>query len=128
MLIFVVIDDDEHIASGIRDILELDYEDCQVFVAYDGEAGYELIVQHQPDLIICNLMMPYLDGYGVLERLHQSDELAEIPFILFSAAGERTARQKSRFGENFDFITTPFDAEDLLLMVKNLLSKMEHNE
>lgn len=127
---FVVIDDDEHLAIGISDILELDYEGCRVFKAYDGVAGYELIVQHKPDLIICNYMMPKLDGRGVLKRLHENEELKAIPFILESAARKSGVYWLAEFGLDVDkhFLLRPFDAEEMLVMVQTLLDERDTSE
>jgi DNA-binding response OmpR family regulator len=126
MLTFVVIDDDVHLTSGVRDILELDFEGCRVFMAHDGIAGLELIEQHSPDFIMCNYMMPKMYGDKVLQHLQEHDKTKNIPFLMNSASPQSAIGiLRHVYGDDArkHFISNPFDAEDLLNQIKALLTE-----
>ncbi|HZW65354.1 MAG TPA: response regulator, partial [Hanamia sp.] len=84
----LLIEDNEDIRDNTAEILQLgNYE---VLVAENGKTGMEKAIQHRPDLIICDIMMPFLDGYGVLHAIHRNEELKNIPFIFLTAKTERS--------------------------------------
>src|SRR6188474_131682 len=85
MQTILVIEDDRAIRGAVVDILEL--EGYRVLSAQDGVAGVALALQERPSLIVCDIMMPYLDGYGVLSQLRKHAETAIIPFIFLTARG-----------------------------------------
>ncbi len=108
----LVIEDEAHIRQNIQEILEL--SGYRVLVAADGQAGIELAHREQPDLIVCDILMPGLDGFQVLMALRQSDATATIPFIFLTAMAERHDwRQGMSLGAD-DYITKPFTPEELL--------------
>jgi CRP-like cAMP-binding protein/FixJ family two-component response regulator len=116
-----VIEDSIEVCENIASILKLGRYD--VFTANSGKLGIELIHQHQPDLILCDIMMPDLDGYGVLHLLSKDPDTANIPFIYLTA---KTEQKDFRTGMNLgadDYITKPFDGLELLKVVELRLKK-----
>src|SRR5690554_4269581 len=108
----VLIEDNHEMRENIEEMLEL--ADYQVLSAANGKIGVELVKKELPDLIICDIMMPELDGYGVLYYLSKIPETRAIPFIFLSA---KTERQDLRKGMNLgadDYVTKPFEEIELL--------------
>jgi two-component system, sensor histidine kinase and response regulator len=107
-----------------KDIIEmLGYEGYQVFGADNGITGVESARQHSPDLIICDIMMPGMDGYGVLDTLRKEPATSTIPFIFLTARTERVdVRQGMELGAD-DYLTKPFTAIELLKSVQVRLEK-----
>jgi len=107
-----------------RDIVEmLGYEGFDVKGAENGAVGVEMAHTYQPDLIICDIMMPVLDGFGVLEALRNNPATATIPFIFLTA---RTDRPDMRAGMELgadDYVTKPFTAQELIKTVQTRLEK-----
>jgi two-component system sensor histidine kinase/response regulator len=119
----LVIEDEDDIRDIIIQLLEA--HDFQVIDAEDGETGVKLAIQHHPDLIICDMMMPGLDGYGVLRELHNHPSTHTIPFIVLTAkAGKEDMRLAMELGAD-DYLTKPFTASELLGAVKIRLEKKE---
>lgn len=117
----LIIEDNQDIRENIQEILELDgYE---VITAADGKEGVKQAVDKHPDLILCDIMMPELDGYGVLHILSKKEETLGIPFIFLTAKAERTdVRRGMSLGAD-DYIIKPFDDTDLLNAIENRLRK-----
>src|SRR6185436_17824167 len=117
----VVIEDSIEVSESIASILKLgSYE---VYTANNGKIGIELVQQNQPDLILCDIMMPDLDGYGVLHLLSKDPVTANIPFIYLTA---KTDQRDFRMGMNLgadDYITKPFDGLELLKVIELRLKK-----
>ncbi|PLB20366.1 MAG: Two-component response regulator [Flavobacteriaceae bacterium FS1-H7996/R] len=92
-------------------------------MASNGKVGVEKAIQQHPDIIVCDIMMPELDGYGVLELLSKNESTKFIPFIFLSA---KTDRKDVRLGMNLgadDYITKPFNEEDLITAIESRLAK-----
>lgn len=117
----LVIEDDSAIQEAIVDILEL--QGFQVLSAPDGVAGVATARTQRPDLILCDIMMPFLDGYGVLARLRQYPQTATIPFIFLTA---RTTpadfRQGMQLGAD-DYLAKPFRPAELVAAVNLRLQR-----
>ena len=115
----LVADDEPH----IRRILEflLTGAGYEVQFAEDGQQALEAIEPFNPDLILLDVMMPKLDGYAVLEKIRSGLETSRIPVIMLTAKGEKGDRVKGLGGGANDYVIKPFDQEELLLRVKNLL-------
>ena len=117
----LVIEDDNAIQEAIVDILEL--QGFQVLSAPDGVAGVAAARAQRPDLILCDIMMPFLDGYGVLARLRQYPQTATIPFIFLTA---RTTpadfRQGMQLGAD-DYLAKPFRPAELVAAVNLRLQR-----
>src|ERR1017187_9335001 len=75
----LLIEDNDDIRENTAEILEL--SNYNVIVAENGIIGVEKALEHAPDLIICDIMMPGLDGYGVLHAVHKNEEIKNTPFI-----------------------------------------------
>src|SRR5688500_18413353 len=88
----LLIEDNDDIRENTAEILEL--ANYKVVTAPDGKAGVEMALKYHPDLIICDIMMPVLDGYGVLHTLHRNRETEDTPFIFLSAKTERSEIRK----------------------------------
>lgn len=122
----LVIEDEGAIRANIEEILMLSNYDP--IVAPDGLRGLQLAEQTQPDLILCDVMMPELDGHGVLQSLRQKDATAGIPFIFLTAkADRRDLRQGMEAGAD-DYLTKPFTADELLRAVSTQLTKQAISE
>ncbi|ERT08857.1 response regulator [Lyngbya aestuarii BL J] len=119
----LVIEDEFAIRDNIIELLEI--EDFEVFSAENGRIGFQQASEHLPDLILCDVMMPDLDGYGVLSALRSNPTTATIPFIFLTAKAEHTdIRQGMGLGAD-DYLTKPCTAEELLEAVKTRLKKQE---
>ncbi|MBP0019632.1 MAG: response regulator [Cyanobacteria bacterium SBLK] len=117
----LVIEDEDCVRSNVRDILEL--SDFEPIAARNGVEGVEMAFRHQPDLIICDVMMPELDGHGVLKRLREEEKTATTPFIFLTARADRTdLRQGMQLGAD-DYLTKPFTPEELIESVTVRLDK-----
>lgn len=117
----LVIEDEDFVRSNVRDILEL--SDFEPIAACNGAEGIEMAFQHQPDLIICDVMMPELDGHGVLKRLREEEKTATTPFIFLTARADRTdLRQGMKLGAD-DYLTKPFTPEELIESITVRLKK-----
>jgi len=121
--LILIIDDEDQIREDLKLTLELN--DYNVIDAENGKIGVELAKKHKPDMIISDIMMPELDGYGVLKEIQKIPQLATAPFLFLSAKG---ARDDFRFGMNIgadDYIAKPFDLDELLDAIKTRLYKSE---
>jgi DNA-binding response OmpR family regulator len=119
----LLIEDSFEIRDNLAEILEL--SGYEVLQAEDGKVGVEMAQQHLPDLILCDIMMPKLDGYGVLHILSKSHDTMRIPFIFLTAKAEKTDVRKGMSLGADDYIVKPFDETDLLEAVANRLRKHE---
>ncbi|PWH81452.1 response regulator [Brumimicrobium oceani] len=122
----VLIEDNHEMRENIQEILEL--ADYHVLTAENGKVGLEMVKREIPDLIICDIMMPELDGYGVLYYLSKIPETRAIPFIFLSAKTERTDFRKGMNLGADDYITKPFEEMELLEAIESRLSKRKRFE
>ncbi|MGD2179566.1 EAL domain-containing response regulator [Lusitaniella coriacea] len=121
MTTILAIEDDDRVRDNIQDILEL--EDFEVITAKNGIMGLQLIRQQIPDLIICDVMMPEMDGYAVLNTLRQKKETAAIPLILLTAKANRNDWRKGMELGADDYLTKPFTPEELLKAIAACIKK-----
>jgi CRP-like cAMP-binding protein/CheY-like chemotaxis protein len=119
----LIIEDNDDIRGNIIEILEL--AGFQVYQANNGRTGIELAVNHKPDIILCDIMMPDLDGYGVLYMLNKNPETATIPFIFLTAKAERIDLRKGMEMGADDYLTKPFDDIELLSAIESRLKKRD---
>lgn len=119
----LVIEDNLEVRENLAEILEL--SDYEVLQAEDGTLGVELASREKPDLIICDVMMPRLDGFGVLNILSKKPDTASIPFIFLTAKAEKADfRRGMNLGAD-DYITKPFYKDELLTVVETRLRKSD---
>lgn len=126
MKTILIIEDNTDIRESTAEILEL--AGFTVFQAENGKQGVDLAYQHKPDLILCDIMMPELDGYGVLYLLGKNAETASIPFIFLTAKAERVDFRKGMEMGADDYLTKPFDDIELLNAIESRLEKKRRQE
>lgn len=120
----LVIEDNEEICDNIAGILEIGGYD--VLTALDGKSGVEKALKYKPNLVLCDIMMPELDGYGVLHILARHPETADTPFIFLTAKAEKSDFRKGMGMGADDYLVKPFDGMELLDTVAIRLKKSEH--
>jgi CRP-like cAMP-binding protein/CheY-like chemotaxis protein len=118
-----LIEDNHDMRENIEEILEL--ADYEVVTAENGKKGVSLIKQELPDLILCDIMMPELDGYGVLYMISRDPKTAAIPFIFLTAKSEKDDFRKGMNLGADDYLTKPFDDRQLLDAVERRLKRIE---
>lgn len=117
----LLIEDNEDVRENTAEILRL--ARYEVITAKNGREGVEMVQREKPDLIICDIMMPVLDGHGVLHLLSKNEETACIPFIFLTAKAERgDFRRGMEMGAD-DYLTKPFDDVELLNAIESRLKK-----
>jgi len=119
----LVIDDHDDIRENIAEILTL--AGYEVFTAENGKRGVETALKENPELVICDIMMPELDGYGVLHLLRKNEATVNTPFIFLTAKTERTDFRKGMEMGADDYITKPFDDIELLNAIEIRLKKYD---
>jgi len=119
----LLIEDNDDIRNNTAEILEL--SNYQVIMAENGKVGVEKALEHTPDLIICDIMMPVLDGYGVLHAIHKNENIKNTPFIFLTAKTERADLRKGMEMGADDYITKPFTGTELLDAVDSRIKKIE---
>ncbi|MDQ0594969.1 DNA-binding response OmpR family regulator [Chryseobacterium ginsenosidimutans] len=102
----LIIEDNDDIRESTAEILEL--ASYEVFQASNGKQGVDLAIKHIPDVILCDIMMPELDGYGVLHLLSKREDTALIPFIFITAKTDRVEVRKGIEMGADDYLTTTF--------------------
>lgn len=117
----LLIEDNDEIRENTAEILEL--ANYKVDTAANGKIGVEKALECIPDLIICDIMMPVLDGYGVLHLLHKNEALKNVPFIFLTAKSERGDFRKGMEMGADDYITKPFSDIELLTAIESRLKK-----
>ncbi|MDJ0646557.1 MAG: response regulator [Flavobacteriaceae bacterium] len=118
----LLIEDDAILRENTAELLEL--SDYDVITAPNGKSGIQKARKEVPDIVVCDIMMPEIDGYGVLEALSKNDTTKSIPFIYLSA---KTERQDVRKGMDLgadDYITKPFSEQELLSAIESRLAKV----
>lgn len=119
----LLIEDDHSLRENTAELLEL--SGYEVIMAPNGKVGVEHAKTQRPNIIVCDIMMPEMDGYGVLQELSSSDNTKQIPFIFLSA---KTERSEVRLGMDLgadDYLTKPFEEEELLSAIESRLAKAE---
>ena len=121
MKTILLIEDDTALRENTAELLEL--SGYKVSTAPNGKIGIEKAAREIPNIIVCDIMMPEIDGYGVLEAMASNEKTTHIPFIFLSA---RTEHKEIRRGMDMgadDYLTKPFDEEELLSAVESRLAK-----
>lgn len=112
----VVIEDQEEVRENLVETLELD--GYSVHAAADGHAGVRAVREHSPQLVLCDVMMPRLDGYGVLKLLRDDDATRHIPLVFLTARAEREDLRRGMNLGAADYVTKPYFQDELLNVVK----------
>lgn len=124
MIKILLIEDNNEIRENTAEILEL--AGYEIFTAANGKEGFEAAVKVNPDLIICDIMMPVLDGYGLLHLVNKNEALKSIPFIFLTAKTERTDFRKGMEMGADDYITKPFTDIELLNAIESRMKKRQY--
>ena len=117
----LVVDDDKAINELIKVNLEL--QGYEVVQAFNGTEGFALAKQEMPSLIVLDVMMPEVDGYTVAQRIRQCPEIAETPIIMLTALNELNDKVTGFNIGVDDYLTKPFEVEELLVRVRALLKR-----
>lgn len=117
----LVIEDTQYVREEVTTILEL--EGFKVIAAANGKKGIELYNQQRPDLILCDIMMPEMDGYEFLEYLKKEEPDFDIPFIFLTAKAARSEQRKGMIEGADDYIVKPFTAEELVQSIRSRLER-----
>jgi len=121
MRTILVIEDNIEIRENTVELLELN--NYKVISAKNGNIGFELAKKHQPDLVLCDMMMPDTDGRAFLYLAKGHLVVRNIPLIFFSAGSPLAEVRKTLINEADDYLQKPFAEEDLLNAIKNVLGK-----
>ncbi|BAW97321.1 two-component hybrid sensor and regulator [[Synechococcus] sp. NIES-970] len=121
MTTVLVIEDELSVLGILRDMLTV--EGFDVITATNGQIGLETALKQLPDLIICDVNLPLLDGYGVLQKLHDNPTTTTIPFIFLSARASRSAQRQGMDLGADDYIPKPFTREELLSAIQGRLNR-----
>lgn len=124
MQTILLIEDNEAIRENTAEILEL--TGYTVHTAENGKIGVEKALETKPDLVICDIMMPVLDGYGVLHIFNKNPQLSGVPFIFLTAKTERTDFRKGMELGADDYLTKPFDELELLTAIESRLNRFQN--
>ena len=117
----LVIEDNEEIRENTVEMLELN--NYKVFSAKNGNIGFQLAKNHQPDLVICDMMMPDTDGREFLHLAKNHPAVSKIPLIFFSAGSPLPDVKKMLIKEADDYLQKPFAEEELLHAIEMTLKK-----
>lgn len=117
----LVVEDHVHLLEGIQAVLE--EEGYTVLTASDGAQALELLTQVRPHLILADIMMPQMDGYALYKAVRQRLEWAAIPFIFLTAKATRDDVLRGKALGAEDYITKPFEPEELLVAVRSRLDR-----
>lgn len=123
MKTILVIDDNTDLRENTAEILDL--AGYKTLTAENGKKGVDTAVKEKPDLIVCDIMMPELDGYGVLHLLRKNPDTQQIPFIFLTAKTERSDFRKGMEMGADDYVTKPFEDIELLNAIEVRLKKSE---
>jgi two-component system, sensor histidine kinase and response regulator len=121
----LVVEDDRFLLDGLRELLEIDKSPYtfKALTAVNGFEGLRILEEHQPDLIISDIMMPQMDGYQFLERVRQNPSWLHIPFIFLTAKGERQDIHRGRRSGAEQYVTKPYDSNRLLELIVTQLNR-----
>src|ERR1041385_2840424 len=117
----LLVEDNPEMRENTAEILQL--ANYNVVTAENGKEGVRLAQTEKPDLVVCDVMMPELDGYGVLHMLSKNENTASIPFIFLTAKAEKSDHRKGMSMGADDYLTKPFDDMELLSAVETRLKK-----
>lgn len=119
----LIIDDNDDIRENTAEILG--FGGYRTLTAENGKKGIEIAVSEKPDLIVCDIMMPELDGYGVLHLLRKNPETEDIPLIFLTAKAERSDLRRGMEMGADDYVTKPFEEVELMNAIESRLQKYD---
>ena len=116
----LVIEDNEFIRENVAEMLML--SDYKVLMAPNGLVGVDMILAHTPDLILCDIMMPGMDGYGVLDAMKKDPRSMNIPFVFMTSKSEKGDISSAMMLGADDYIVKPFDCNELVTKIDKLIN------
>ncbi|MGB9770607.1 MAG: hybrid sensor histidine kinase/response regulator [Candidatus Kapaibacteriota bacterium] len=119
----LVVDDSDYILESTSVLLML--EGYEVYTATNGEEGYQKALEVIPDLILCDVQMPVLDGYQMLEKIRANPKTESIPFVFLTAFGEKQNIREGMIRGADDYITKPFTHQELVEALNTQWKKLE---
>lgn len=123
MYSILIIEDNRSYSNVMKTILQM--EGYDVRTAFNGQSGLTKLRDKRPDLILCDVMMPIMDGHSFLEVLKSDKTLGDIPFIFVTAMDERADVRRGMSAGADDYLPKPFSAEELLAAVNGRISRHE---
>lgn len=123
--VVLIVEDDPYLLAGLQELLEIfngPYK-LRVLTANNGRAALDVLTRQTPDLIISDIMMPEMGGYEFLEKVRQNPEWVQVPVIFLTAKGERDDIHRGRRSGVEEYITKPYDSEELLELVVSQLNR-----
>lgn len=121
----VLVEDDRTVCENTAEILEM--EGYTVVTASNGKKGFQIIMDLLPDLIICDILMPEMDGLELVGKLGLHSELKTIPVIFYSAKAEKKDIKKAMDLGAYDYIVKPSDLNDLLASIRKCMESIEYS-
>lgn len=125
MPLLLLIEDNRTIRENTAELLVM--EGYEVITANNGLNGFTKIVDHRPDLIICDVLMPQMGGLELLAKLGLQPELKRIPLVFYSAKSEKKDIQKGMDAGAYDYITKPCELRDLLLSIEKYFKEKKQS-
>ena len=119
----LLVDDEPGLRNAVKTFLE--DEGFEITIAVDGEDGWDKAQQFLPDLIISDIMMPRCNGYALLERIREDERLSGTPVIFLTAKGMTLDRTQGYLAGIDDYISKPFDPDELVARVNNVINRQE---
>jgi signal transduction histidine kinase/DNA-binding response OmpR family regulator/ligand-binding sensor domain-containing protein len=115
----LIIEDNPDMQQYVKQVLDDRY---QCFIANNGKEGVDRAVELIPDLIICDVMMPIMDGFEATKLIKQDERTSHIPVIMLTARGDKSSRLQGWRSLTDEYLSKPFDEQELMLRVENLMS------
>ena len=125
MATIVIVDDDPSILELVK--VNLEIQGHTVFSAPDGETGYALVQQHQPQMVVLDVMMPGVDGYTVCQRIRKNESVKDTPVLMLTALGVVEDKVKGFDAGADDYLVKPFEIPELMVRVRALLRRYSPN-
>ncbi len=122
----LAVDDERHIVRLVQ--VNLERAGYTVVTAYDGKEALEKIASEQPDLVVLDVMMPYMDGFEVLQNLRKNPETRELPVIMLTAKAQDADVFRGWQSGVDCYLTKPFNPMELISFVKRIFKSMEGSE
>lgn len=119
----LAVDDERAIVRLVQ--INLERHGYQVVTAYDGKEALEKVASEKPDLVVLDVMMPYMDGFEVLQQLRKNPETRELPVIMLTAKAQDTDVFRGYTSGVDLYLTKPFNPMELVAFVKRIFSSME---
>jgi len=126
MIKILIIEDESELREEVEEILK--FENFDVYTASNGKDGLDIIKSTIPDLILCDILMPEMDGFELFENLKKNDDASDIPFIFITALDDRNNLRKGMESGADDYLIKPFTRNELLKTIDTRLKKSQEKK